>query len=454
MKKFETFYFESYDFNELLWEAIFRYSFDEEIFFEEKIFLPPSSDFIQKNNEREVIGGILSHIHLALWMSYYKLFPTTKLISKQLYLTDDHKSFWKKFYKNGLGEFLYVNNIDYKNLFCFENHFDLCDTGVNKKYHKIQLGENILVPLWWGKDSLVTMGLLEERWKSFDTFVFWKIDTIKQNCWDLAGKKVFLCKRELSSMLFEMNQQGYYNGHVAITGMIAFVLLLIWYIYDYKYLVLSNEKSANFGNTLFWDLEVNHQYSKSWEFEKDFQKYITDNISDELKYFSLLRWMYETKIAHIFSRKCKKYFWYFSSCNNNFKIYNSDQESTTIWCNSCPKCFFVFAILYPYLTHEEVIQIFGTDLFDLQWGEDIFAELLGLSGIKPLECVGESQEVLYAFWKTLQNKPETKQKYILKYFEKQILQRDTKGFFHKLEKKLETLYDDDIIPETIKKILI
>jgi hypothetical protein len=66
-------------------------------------------------------------------------------------------------------------------------------------------------------------------------------------------------------------------------------MLLVAYLYDYKYLVLSNELSANSGNTLWNGFEINHQYSKSLEFEKDFKNYVEENISDDLKYFSLLR---------------------------------------------------------------------------------------------------------------------------------------------------------------------
>ena len=45
--------------------------------------------------------------------------------------------------------------------------------------------------------------------------------------------------------LFEMNEQGYYNGHVPISGIIAFVLVTASYLYDYRYIVMSNEKSAD-----------------------------------------------------------------------------------------------------------------------------------------------------------------------------------------------------------------
>jgi len=57
-------------------------------------------------------------------------------------------------------------------------------------------------------------------------------------------------KRAIDPKLFEMNNAGYYNGHVPISGIIAFVLVTVAYLYDYNFIVMSNEKSANEGNTV------------------------------------------------------------------------------------------------------------------------------------------------------------------------------------------------------------
>ncbi|MEI8009425.1 MAG: hypothetical protein WCI00_09010 [bacterium] len=59
-----------------------------------------------------------------------------------------------------------------------------------------------------------------------------------------------------------------------ISGVIAFVLVTAAYLYDYKYIVMSNEKSANEGNTILDGSEINHQRSKSYQFESDFNLYV------------------------------------------------------------------------------------------------------------------------------------------------------------------------------------
>jgi len=69
-------------------------------------------------------------------------------------------------------------------------------------------------------------------------------------------------------------------------------------------------------------MKINHQYSKSLEFEKLIQNFILENIVD-ITYFSLLRPFTELKISKLFSEHCSKVFHKFASCNKNFKLFNN-----------------------------------------------------------------------------------------------------------------------------------
>jgi len=111
--------------------------------------------------------------------------------------------------------------------------------------------------------------------------------------------------------------QGYYNGHLPITGIISFVSLVVAYLYGYDATITSLEKSADEGNTFYHGLEINHQRSKSSEFEQDFQNYVHQRISEDFSSYSLLRKRYEIRIIQEFC-KYPKYFYNFSSCNRNF----------------------------------------------------------------------------------------------------------------------------------------
>lgn len=448
MREFKSFYFEKFSFDKETLKASFEYSFDENYFFFEEIDFS-CENFSQINKlDDAIINNFLFSLHIALWISYYKSFPTEKLFVKSGFLDSNQKEFWQKFYKNWLGEFLYTNKISPQNLFHFENLS-------NKIFEKIDfsLSEKSLIPLGWWKDSLVSIDLYEKNNLDFDLIVFWKNDPIKQNCASIIWKDILLIKRKISPSLLELNALWNYNWHVPITWIIAFTLLFVCYLYDYKYIVLSNEKSANSWNTFWEGLVINHQWSKSLDFERDFKKYIETYLSSDIKYFSLLRWWYELKIAKYFSENNKKYFGVFSSCNNNFKIDENKRLKQTIWCNSCPKCAFVFAILRPYLSEIEIISIFGEDLFLKNDLTQTYMELLGYDSIKPFECVWETEEVVLAFYESLKLY-DWKTSEILEIFRKNILTKYDLSYFELLQKKFATISSDDIIPEKLKQILL
>lgn len=454
MKEFNKFYFKSFEFDKANLKAKFHYSFDNEVFFEELIDFENKNFKVTDIND-EYLNSILFHLHIALWISYYKAFPTKELLVKSWYLDDYQIDFWKKFYTNWLWEFLYTNKISPKWLFKFKN----TDNSIIYKSSNTDSKqiEKSLVPIWWWKDSIVTIELLKKSWIDFDLFVFWKIDELKQFTSDISWKNVLQVKRELSQELFRLNNEWYYNWHVPITWIIAFVMEVVAYLYWYKYLVLSNEKSANFWNTKWEGVDINHQYSKSLEFEKDLELYVEKYISKEIKYFSLLRWLYEIKIAELFAKFWKKYFWKFSSCNNNFKILTNKEPDTkkTYWCNNCPKCAFVFSIIRPYLSTAEVQEIFWEDLYERKDLEKLFRELLWISWIKPFECVWEAEEVIYSMYETIEKQYKNSKNlpFILDIFKKELLNKfDTKNIKN-IEKKLVTIYNDDIIPTQLKNII-
>jgi hypothetical protein len=83
----------------------------------------------------------------------------------------------------------------------------------------------------------------------------------------------------------------------------------------------------------------------------------------------------------------KKYLPIFRSCNLGSKV------SPDISCGDCPKCLFVALILSPFLTVDELAEIFGKDMLNDVNMENYFIELIGKSEHKPFECVGSIDEV-------------------------------------------------------------
>ena len=454
MKQFNNFYFESTSFDSKTLTASFSYSFDEEIFFTEKInFWDNNFQTIKRINKR-IINNLLFHLQLALGISYYKTFPTNNLIIKSWFLTDDQIVFWRKFYQNWLWEFLFRNQIEPNKLFNFVNtkkiHCEECqkiEIEMNKYKCK---SDKAILPFGGGKDSIVSFELLEKMWIKSELFSFGKDYEAHKWSAELIWKKRMIIQREIDPKLFEMNQSGYFNGHVPITWIISFVLTMVSYIYDYKYIVFSNEKSADVENLKWKWLNINHQYSKSVEFEKDFWDYIKKYISDDLKYFSLLNGFFELNIAKLFS-KYPKYFTSFVSCNNNFKVIEKNKYSDQRRCLACPKCYSVFCMLNPRLEESQILEIFWKDLYQDNLKVNDFRELLWIKWHKPFECVWTTKETALSMYYSYKNYVKNKEKLppVLEMFQKEILPTLNEKTISKLEKEIFTRHEEKTIPTEI-----
>jgi UDP-N-acetylmuramoylalanine--D-glutamate ligase len=159
--------------------------------------------------------------------------------------------------------------------------------------------------------------------------------------------------------------------------------------------IVGNEYSSNFGNIDYLGEEVNHQWSKSGEFEKLFQDYAKKFICPDILYFSLLRPYYEIRIVEMFARY-KKYFPFFTSCNRNFRV--QKERPKTLWCGECPKCVFVWTLLSAFLEKKELVKIFGKNLYEDEKLLAVFSDILGYGKMKPFDCVGTFDETRAALF--------------------------------------------------------
>jgi len=449
MKAFQTFYFTWYNFDPTTLKASFSYSFDHEVDFTEIIDFASNELTAISTIDTEIMNTLLFHLSLAVWISYYKLYPTKDLVVETGMLDDHQQKFWKNFYTQGLGEFFYTNNLSPHGLMNFVN-------GTQKTPQTLFSSDSTtpMVAIGWGKDSLVSIEAIKKLHIPFYTSTFGKDYYLHNVVSDTIWAPRLVMNRIIDSKLFDMNQQWWYNGHVPISGIIAFVLVTSAYLYDYKYIIMSNEKSANEGNTILEWIEINHQRSKSYEFESDFNEYIWKYLSPDIKYFSLLRWMYEINIAKTFAQY-QQYFDTFSSCNNNFKIIESNKTTDHRRCGVCPKCAFVYTTLRPFISDEDTQIIFGQELYHNEALIPLYKELLGIEWIKPFECVGTNEEVTYAMYLQYEKiKKNAQISPIMELFKNEILPTLSPDILLMLQKKLFTLYTEETnIPHIFRSLL-
>ena len=343
-------------------------------------------------------------------ISYYKAYCPKKILIKSGSLSKLEADFWNKLYTKGLGEFFYKNKLDWRGLINFPYQKNIISKPVSAK-----LKNRALLPWGGGKDSAVAAELLKELGHDF-TLINLRDSQIQKETAKQADRSRIINDRLMDPKLNELNKQGAYNGHVPISSIYSWTTILSAILNNYRHIIFANEASANFGNVKYLGTEINHQYSKSLEFENDFRNYLNNFISPEINYFSLLRQFSELKISKMISSH-EKYFPVFSSCNRNFSL---NSEARARWCGQCAKCAFSFSQLSAFIDRPKLINIFGQNLFAKKELLPIFQELWGEKRFKPFDCVGTPTEVKAALVLAA-NKKEWRQDFIVKYFQKNIL---------------------------------
>ncbi len=368
--------------------AEFHFDLSGKFFFNPVIEIPARSfyDFDALGND--LLENLVFQIGMVELISYWKAACPPNVIIRANHLNQKQIKWWKKLYFNGLGEFFYLNGIDTER----ETFMEISSEGNDFPVSKLPLdSKKVLIPIGGGKDSVVSLEILKNN--NFQIFPFIvnpreaSVRTIQ-----IAGFKEdssTVLKRTLDKELLRLNEQGFLNGHTPFSALLAFTSALTAVASGAKYIALSNENSAN--QSTVPNSEINHQYSKSLEFEDDFSEYLKCYVHNGLQYFSFLRPLNELQIAALFSGY-PQHFKSFRSCNVGSK--------TDSWCGHCPKCLFTYIILSPFVDAETLQTIFGANLLTNSSLTPFFKELTGLVEVKPFECVGTPREVNVALWKT------------------------------------------------------
>lgn len=357
--------------------------------FEPVLHFPLPSSIKQEDFQSNIIENFLFHMGMVELISYWKAACPPNVIIKPYHLDDNQIQFWKNIYWNGLGEFFYVNKIN-TSMADFMQIKSISTKEIEAS--PIHVKEKIIVPIGGGKDSVVSLELLKDSGLELHPFIInprgASLNTVKQS--GVSASHLLLAKRSIDKTLLRLNEQGYLNGHTPFSAMLAFSSLLQAYLTQSKYIALSNESSANEASVP--GSHVNHQYSKTYEFEADFRRYYKKYLSPEIEYFSFLRPVSELQIACLFARFEKHHF-SFRSCNVGSK--------TDSWCGNCPKCLFTFIMLAPFISEQKLSSMLGENLLLKPSLALSIKELQGLTEAKPFECVGTVDEVNLALYEAI-----------------------------------------------------
>ena len=381
-EQYPVFIYESYDISQDADQTVLKWKFQmgDDLIFNPGITIPHRGNFVTENLSVEKLHNLVFNIGLIELISYWKAACPTKIIIRPHAMDDWQVNWWKKLYFRGLGEFFYRNGIQANQ----DSFVEIVTEGpVIPAEKNFISNSSVLVPVGGGKDSAVTLEILKRKFQVIPFAMnprnaIW--DTITNS--GIGKEDAFIMHRSLDPLLLELNEKGFLNGHTPFSALIAFTSMLAATMTGSRHVALSNESSANESTVM--GSHINHQYSKSIEFESDFREYSRRYLTRDFVYFSFLRPLSELQIIKLFTTFPQHYL-SFRSCNVGSK--------TDTWCCSCPKCLFAYIMLSAFMGKEELMKIFGEDLYKNEALIPVLDELTGRAPEKPFECVGTVDEV-------------------------------------------------------------
>lgn len=401
MSKYRQFSFEDYAFDPQTGVLKLRYAMDGSLYFTETY----KFDFAYADYDEAVLERAIQALFFMAGVSYYKTYIPSEIVVKKGELDERMAAFFSKTWQRGLGEFWYVNKLDPQtpvNIPATTTSVEAADSHLR--------GKGLLVAVGGGKDSLVSVELLREH----EDVMTWSLNHRPQltPLVERIGLAHAWVEREWDPQLFDLRDKkelGAYNGHVPISAIFACVGTIVAILARRRDVVMSNEQSANEPTLHYQSVAINHQYSKSQEFEQDYQAFLRHTLGERIRYYSFLRPLSEVHIGELFAKVgFEKYKDVFSSCNRAF-VHGSDHMS---WCGQCSKCAFIFMALTPFIPRRELESLWnGKNLLLDPALEPTYRKLLGIEGDKPLDCVGDIKESRAAMREAAKLYPELAHKY-------------------------------------------
>jgi hypothetical protein len=394
MNKYRQFVYKRYEFDVDTRHLRLYYGYDDVLEFCETYHF----DFQFVDYSEKALERTIELLFFMAGVSYYKLYLAPEIVIRAGQIDQAMADFLSKTYSRGLGEFFYVNQLDPKRVVQFPiNSSELPPLSITDNQGK-------LIGLGGGKDSLVSVELMRDQPK----VATWSLNHRSQLEPLVARIELphFWITREWDQQLVTLNQKGALNGHVPFSAILACVGNIVSILSGYRDVMVSNESSASEPNLKYKGIDINHQYSKSLEFEKDFQISNKRLFDEGLRYYSFLRPFSELRIAELFAKiGFDKYQGVFSSCNRAYR----HSENVMFWCGECAKCAFVCLILTPFVVPSKLLSIWGgTNLLLESSLDNTYRQLLGIAGDKPLDCVGEVKEARVAMRLASERYPELK----------------------------------------------
>ncbi|MCW2580461.1 MAG: hypothetical protein JWR82_2062, partial [Blastococcus sp.] len=269
----EKFTYEGVDVSPSSGEVTSRYSLDGRSF-TEVVRLPVELDW-----DQPAVAAAARILFLLSGISYYKTAAPPVIDLGQTPVTAEEIAFLREFYVEGLGEFSYVNDLPLDDLEIVGGRPDLVRPVAWEHAE-----ERPLIPFGGGIDSVVVTELTRQRLPDSSLFIAGRYDPIEATA-AVTGLPIVRATRTLDPQVLKSRELGFLNGHVPVTGIISAIAVLAAVLDSRTSVIMSNEWSASSPTLEVDGHGINHQYSKSLDFEAGFRR-LLDGALPGLRYFS------------------------------------------------------------------------------------------------------------------------------------------------------------------------
>ena len=360
----------------------FHFSTPPDIAFTPEVHFEPVTDGWSSVPE-QFLNNAAFHLGLIEAFSYWKPTASATIEVAAGPISGDQILWWEDLLIHGMGEYFYCNDID----FTPENFVKIVPAGgaAAPAAYNGTLPYRSLLTIGGGRDSALAAGLLRDSGHAFACMMLNPSSAARKIASRVTASDPIVIRRTICRELLELNNRGFLNGHTPFSAYLAFLGTVCLLLYGYSSVIVANERSSDEGNVRYRGKDINHQYSKTFRFERLFDEYLQKHLVTRGRYFSYVRPLYELQIGKLFSNY-PAFFELFKSCNRN----RSDS-----WCGRCPKCLSVFLTTYPFVPRSALVKIFGSDLFEREENIAVLRELAGIEA-KPFECVATTGEIVGA----------------------------------------------------------
>ena len=327
-------------------------------------------------------------------LSYYKVGAARRVDVGSTPLGVKGRALFTAALREGLAEFAYCNELSLA---------DVVITGgvATNSYVPTIDAARVLIPFGGGVDSVVTTSALAatlERTLFVVSPASGRFAPLEATA-TATGLALVRATRVLDAQIL-IPESSMFNGHVPVTAMVTLLAAVAALASGRGGVVLSNEHSASVANLRWRDLDVNHQWSKSWDAEQLLAEALSERVGSEFVVASFLRDRSEVWVARAFSR-LTAFHHVFRSCNRAYAQVLEARLDT--WCGVCDKCLFTNLMLAPFLPRATLRGIFGREPLSDPARAAQLRVLVGVGvDFKPFECVGDPDESAVALVKVSQ----------------------------------------------------